>query len=112
MNYTTNLKKWMFDYTLQFNGGGRLPLLPDPSLNMAGMNDEFPAYTIMNAQITRYFRHWSIYAGAENLTDYIQHHAVIGYENPYDPGFDATRIWGPVSGRRIYMGLRFTMNYN
>lgn len=112
MNYTTNLKKWMFDYTVQFNGGGRLPLLPDASLNMAGMDTEFPSYTIMNAQITRYFRYWSIYAGAENLTDYIQKHAVIGHENPFAPGFDATRIWGPVSGRRIYMGVRFTLNYN
>ena len=112
LNYTTNLKKWMFDYTVQFNGGGRLPLLPDASLNLAGMDSEFPSYTIMNAQITRYFRYWSIYAGAENLTDYIQKHAVIGHENPFAPGFDATRIWGPVSGRRIYMGVRFTLNYN
>jgi len=112
MNYTTNLKRWMFDYTVQFNGGGRLPLLSDASLNLAGMDEEFPSYTVMNAQVTRYFRYWSIYAGAENLTDYIQHHAVIGHESPFNQGFDATRIWGPVSGRRIYMGLRFTLNYN
>jgi len=114
-NYTTSLKKWMFDYTVQFNGGGRLPVT-DPagfsmSSDMASASPEFPAYTIMNAQITRYFRSWSIYAGGENLTDFIQDHPVLGAENPFGPGFDATNIWGPVMGRRLHMGVRFTLNY-
>lgn len=114
-NYTTRLKKWMFDYTVQFNGGGRLPapgiaihdgsslLIPDPVT--------FPSFTLMNGQITRYFRYWSIYAGGENLTDFIQDHPVLGADDPFGPGFDATNIWGPVSGRRLYAGLRFTLNY-
>lgn len=113
MNYTTNLKKWMFDYTVQFNGGGRLPLVHSDALHfMNNQNTEFPAYTVMNAQVTRYFRKWSIYAGSENLTDYMQMHPVLGADNPFSPGFDATRIWGPVSGRRIYAGIRFTLDYN
>jgi len=113
MNYTTNLKKWMFDYTVQFNGGGRLPELHLNPVNQAIISQkEFPAYTIMNAQITRYFRKWSIYAGSENLTDYMQNLPVIGADRPFSPGFDATRIWGPVSGRRIYAGVRFTLDYN
>ncbi len=114
-NYTTRLKKWMFDYTVQFNGGGRLPVTePAGSAMSAAMipeNPEFPAYTIMNAQITRYFRSWSIYFGGENLTDFIQNHPVLGAEDPFGPGFDATNIWGPVMGRRLYAGVRFTLNY-
>ena len=112
LNYTTDMKKWMFDYTVQLNGGGRLP-----DVNFAGkelmdyQKPEFPAYTVMNAQITKYFRLWNIYLGAENLTGYRQKHPVINSENPYLPGFDATTIWGPVMGRRIYAGLRFTLNY-
>jgi outer membrane receptor for ferrienterochelin and colicins len=113
MNYTTNLKKWMFDYTVQFNGGGRLPLvLEDMTHRMNHNYPEFPSYTIMNAQVTRYFRKWSVYAGSENLTDFMQMHPVQGADNPFEPGFDATQIWGPVSGRRIYAGIRFTLNYN
>jgi outer membrane receptor for ferrienterochelin and colicins len=113
MNYTTNLKKWMFDYTMQLNGGGRLPVVHNSSINhMALADTEFPAYTVMNAQITRYFRKWSVYAGSENLTDYMQMHPVLGSDRPFEPGFDATRIWGPVSGRRIYAGIRFTLDYN
>lgn len=113
MNYTTNLKKWMFDYTLQLNGGGRVPVVNNNSTNhLALTGTEFPSYTIMNAQITRYFRKWSVYAGSENLTDYMQMHPVLGADRPFEPGFDATQIWGPVSGRRIYAGIRFTLDYN
>lgn len=113
MNYTTNLKKWMFDYTVQLNGGGRLPVVPVSHGNHIQVAEtEFPSYTVMNAQITRYFRKWSVYAGSENLTDYMQMHPVIGADKPFEPGFDATRIWGPVSGRRIYAGIRFTLDYD
>ncbi len=113
MNYTTNLKKWMFDYTVQFNGGGRLPVVnAGHAIHQSLSQTEFPAFTIMNAQITRYFRLWSVYAGSENLTDFMQHLPVIGAGNPFSSGFDATRIWGPVSGRRIYAGIRFTLDYN
>ena len=113
MNYTTNLKKWMFDYTVQFNGGGRLPVVLE-SVNHRMNYDypEFPAYTVMNAQITRYFRKWSVYTGTENFTNYMQMHPVLGADRPFDAGFDATRIWGPVSGRRIYAGIRFTLDYD
>jgi outer membrane receptor for ferrienterochelin and colicins len=113
LNYTTNLKKWMFDYTFQFNGGGRLPFnpvangTPDTSLEP----DEFSPFTVMNAQVTKYFRHWNIYAGAENLTDFRQPHPVQGADQPFGPEFDATNVWGPVMGRRIYVGLRFLLDY-
>lgn len=112
-NYTTNLKKWMFDYTVQFNGGGRLPLIMDnSSAAAAAVMPEFPSYTVMNAQITRYFRYWNIYVGSENLTDFMQVKPVLGADRPFESGFDATHIWGPVLGRRIYAGIRFTLNYN
>lgn len=113
LNYTTNLKKWMFDYTLQFNGGGRLPTIENggSSSVYAGLPDEFPSYTIMNAQITRYFRHWSVYAGGENLTNFKQDHPVLGADDPFGPGFDATHIWGPVMGIKLYAGIRYTLNF-
>lgn len=110
-NYTTHLKKWMFDYTMQLNGGGRLPDSPGMT-SMAPGAGEFPPYTVMNAQITRYFRWGSLYLGSENLTNYMQHHPVLGADNPFGTGFDATQIWGPVAGRRTYAGIRFTLNYN
>jgi outer membrane receptor for ferrienterochelin and colicin len=113
-NYTTNLKKWMFDYTIQFNGGGRIPHYPVEGMEQMQVSPdyyEFSPFTVMNAQITKYFRYWNIYLGAENLADFKQKNPVAGANNPFGPDFDATNVWGPVKGRRIYLGLRFSLNY-
>lgn len=115
LNYSTNLKKWMFDYTVQFNGGGRIPRPYAEWQNRADISGdyfEFQPYTVMNAQVTKYFRYWNIYLGSENLTNFKQLNPVEGAENPYGAGFDATNIWGPVVGRKVYIGVRFLLNYN
>ena len=98
----------MFDYTAQFNGGGRLPIVAGSQLNSP---TEFPSFKVMNAQVTRYFRYWNLYAGAENLFDYTQDHPVLDPERSFGNEFDATRIWGPVMGRRVYAGIRITLNH-
>ena len=108
INYTDRLKKWMFDYNAQLNGGGRLPIVVGSQLNSP---TEFPSFTVMNAQVTRYFRYWNLYVGAENLLNYTQDHPVLDAERPFGNEFDATRIWGPVMGRRIYAGIRITLNH-
>ncbi|SHE36943.1 Outer membrane receptor for ferrienterochelin and colicins [Mariniphaga anaerophila] len=113
LNYTTNLKKWMFDYTVQFNGGGRIARYPTENLSIASASDddEFSPYTVMNAQVTKYFRYWNIYLGAENFTDFKQKNPVAGADDPFGPRFDATNVWGPIKGRRVYLGLRFSLNH-
>ena len=115
LNYSTNMKKWMFDYTIQFNGGGRIPRPYESWHDLADISGDyynFQPYTIMNAQITKYFRYWNIYLGSENLTNFTQPHPVEGAGNPWAKGFDATNIWGPVVGRKIYFGFRINLNYN
>ena len=106
-SYQTPLKKWQFDLTGQFNGGGRMPT-PDATNPLWEPN--FNAYTVVNAQITRYFRRWSIYIGAENLFDYKLSHPIIDAENPRGDNFDGSMVWGPVHGRKIYAGLRFNIS--
>ena len=106
-SYQTPLKKWQFDLTGQFNGGGRMPT-PDATNPL--WEPDFNAYTVVNAQITRYFRRWSIYIGAENLFDYKQSHPIIDAENPRGDNFDGSMVWGPVHGRKIYAGLRFNIS--
>ena len=105
-SYETPLKKWQFDLTVQFNGGGRMPT---PDVANPLWAEDFGAYTVLNAQITRRFRHWSIYAGGENLTDFKQKNPVVGADNPYGPDFDATMVWGPTMGRKFYIGVRFNI---
>lgn len=106
-SYQTPLKKWQFDLTGQFNGGGRMPL---PDAQNPLWEPDFNAYTVVNAQITKYFRRWSVYIGAENLFDYKQSHPIIDAENPRGDHFDGSMVWGPVHGRKIYAGLRFNIS--
>ena len=105
----------MFDYTVQFNGGGRIPRPYEAWQDLADISGdfyEFQPYTVMNAQVTKYFRYWNIYLGSENITNFKQPNPIEGAENPYGERFDATNIWGPVVGRKVYMGVRFLLNYN
>lgn len=101
-SYATNMKKWQFDLTGQLNGGGRLPY------TLAG-GSSYPAYTLVNAQVTKNFRIWSIYVGAENLLDFTQKHPIADAHNPYSDTFDAASTWGPVEGRMFYAGARLTL---
>lgn len=103
-SYETPLRKWQFDLTTQFNGSGRNPV-PDASNPL--WDNQFRYYTVLNAQITKNFRTWSIYAGSENITDFKQKSPIISAEDPYSKDFDATMVWGPTMGRKFYVGLRY-----
>lgn len=67
-----------------------------------------PSYSVFNAQITKYFRRWSLYLGGENLGNYKQAKPVISAENPFSENFDASMVWG-IMGITIYTGLRYTL---
>lgn len=126
-SYQTPLKKWQFDFTAQFNGGGRMP---------DGFNDYFLTtlgskqyeqkegslyykwYPQLMAQITKYFRTCSIYLGAENMTNFMQKNPIVGdmgtgevaIVNPWAPGFDASMVWAPITGWKIYAGFRWSLD--
>ncbi len=108
LSYATNLRKWQFDFTSQFNGDTRLPstAMNPPQYRLG---DTAPAYVVMNAQVTKFFRKWNIYLGAENLTDYVQKNPIIAANDPFGNYFDSSLIWGPILGRKIYGGIRYTI---
>ncbi|MGL5547455.1 MAG: TonB-dependent receptor, partial [Tannerellaceae bacterium] len=99
-------KKWQFDYTLQINGGGRLP---DPDASKPLWATTFKPYVINHMQVSKYFKSWSVYLGAENLFNFTQQNPIVDAENPFGDNFDATMIWGPVHGRTIYAGIRWNL---
>ena len=55
------------------------------------------------------FRNISLYVGGENLTNYKIANPIQGAHHPWDAGFDATQVWGPVTGAMAYVGLRFKL---
>ena len=84
--------------------------MPDPDPVNPFWEKEFNAYTVLNTQITKYFRTWSVYAGAENLTNFMQENPIIDVNNPGSANFDASMIWGPLHGRKFYIGLRWGLD--
>ncbi|MBQ3819964.1 MAG: hypothetical protein II809_00700, partial [Bacteroidales bacterium] len=58
---------------------------------------------------TKRFKGFDFYVGGENLTGFTQPDPIIGAADPWAPGFDASCIWGPLMGRRIYAGIRVTL---
>lgn len=106
-SYSTPMDIWQFDLTLQLNGGGRMPA---PYMSADGSwswPQRFKAFPQLNFQATRWFRHFSIYAGGENLTNFKQKKPIIASNDPWGPNFDSTMIWGPVHGAMAYVGIRF-----
>ncbi|MCF8298511.1 MAG: TonB-dependent receptor [Saprospiraceae bacterium] len=109
VSYYTNLKKWQFDFTAQFNGDTRLPGTENNPVKYQ-RGESSPAYTIFNAQVTKYFRRWNVYFGGENLTDFTQNDPIIAADDPFGQYFDASQVWGPLVGRKFYLGVRFNID--
>ena len=105
-SYMTPLELWQFDVTFQMNGGGRMPTPYKTEDGSMSWSERFPAYGQLSAQITRWFRHWSIYVGGENLTGFRQKNPIVGAGDPWGESFDPTMVWGPVHGAMVYAGVR------
>ncbi|MCK5856035.1 MAG: TonB-dependent receptor [Bacteroidales bacterium] len=104
--YTTR-KKWMFDFTVNIQGEKRVP---DLSANSPKNQrpQKTPVFAIFNAQITKKWGNkFDVYLGGENLGNYRQKNPIISAENPYSPEFDASLIWAPLFGVKVYIGLRY-----
>jgi outer membrane receptor for ferrienterochelin and colicins len=106
--WSTKDEHWKVDYTLSWEGTKKLQ--NTYTMNDGVANDYSPSFVVMNLQVTKAFRKFEIYGGAENLLDYRQEDPIIHPEDPFGNSFDATNIWGPVQGRRIYAGIRMSIN--
>ena len=120
LQYATNLNKWIFDFTASLNGSCRvynfMADLKDEAGNHIYENGRTPVYPLLYAQVTRRFKGWDVYLGAENLTNFRQKDVILGsYKDadgivsPRQASFDASCIWGPLMGIKAHIGFRFTL---
>ena len=105
-SYKTPLGLWQFDATVQLNGGGRNPESYQLADGSPSWSPRFHSFEQVSAQVTRWFRHWSIYVGGENLTGFKQKTPIYGASTPWGSDFEPTLVWGPVEGRMFYAGVR------
>ena len=107
VDYATN-NDWKFNYTITYNGPKRI-------INNLGYQSftalptSSPSYYLMNAQVSKSFginNPMDIYVGVENISNFFQQNTIISADDPFGPNFDASMIWGPVTGRMLYLGWR------
>lgn len=110
--YALPYDKWKFDATLQWNGPRRIPYLHEGYVHTGYQNmpvDMAPGFYNLNAQVSRAFLSGlEVYLGGENLTGFRQLNPIVSAEDPFGTQFDAgSRVWGPITGRMVYVGVRF-----
>lgn len=110
-NIAYDLFGWKLDYTLNYIGSKRIPsTASNPPTHQ--LPTRSPEYFTMNAQVSKSLgkkKLFDIYLGGENLTNYVQMMSILGADDPFGHHFDASMIWGPVGGRLIYTGFRYTI---
>lgn len=112
LQYATNLNKWIFDFTASVNGPCRVwDFMKDITVDGRQLYKDglTPVYPLLYAQVTKRFRGVDLYLGGENLTNYTQPAPIIGSDNPSASAFDASCVWGPVMGLKVYAGVRLTI---
>lgn len=100
---------WAFDWTVNWQGTKRLPSTAD---NPAAFQlaDRSPDFVMVNAQISKQWQdRFDLYLGVENLFDFVQPDPILSADDPFGTYFDSSMVWGPIFGRMVYAGLRYTI---
>jgi outer membrane receptor protein involved in Fe transport len=105
LGFATPFDKWRADLTTQFFG--LMPLAYMEGHAGAARAQNSDRFYTLNGQVSRAFKRWEVYLGGENLLNYRQPNPILGASDPFGSDFDASMVWGPITGRVIYAGLRF-----
>jgi outer membrane cobalamin receptor len=104
LSLSTSNEKWRMSTTLLVNGPARIP-----NTNSL-MESQSPWHVLLHHQFNFIPNEkFDIYIGAENIFNYMQMNRIIMSSNPNDARFDGGMIWGPMDGRRMYIGAKFSI---
>ncbi len=100
---------WSLDFTANWIGQKRLPGTAENPTEYQ-FSTHSPDYYLFSAQVTKKFADvFEAYVGMENIANFRQNNAIIAAGEPNGKYFDSSLIWGPVFGRMVYVGFRFTL---
>ncbi len=109
---------WTVDVTLQRYGEQPIPGT-DPSAYPSV--ETAPAFNLLHGQIRKAWAGGDVYLGIENGLNVMQANPIDGAVNSqtgeallpssahFQTYFDATRIWGPIFGRMVYLGANIVL---
>ncbi len=103
------LEGWNADATFNLQGSKRLPNTSN-NPEIYQLAERSPVFYTLNAQISKTWKTGLIvYMGGENLTNFVQASPILSASDPYSQFFDSSMIWGPIMGRNIYAGFRYSI---
>jgi len=95
------------DFTIQWFGPKRIPATASNPEGLRARSTS-PQFATVNAQVTRpLIAGLELYVGGENLLDFKQNDPILDPLHPTGPYFDASLVWGPITGRMLYAGVRY-----
>ena len=108
LGYSPRSDTYRVDMNIHWFGQQRLP---DTQSNPVEFQrpDYSEEYMLFNAQFTYNLKQFEFYAGVENMFDFRQDRPIIGWQDPFGPYFDTSSVWGPTRGRKLYLGVRFSI---
>ena len=111
IQYATKFRRWVFDATAQLNGPSRVPRFVDNGTGtlLPDYENYSPRYPMFYAQVSRKLGKFDIYVGCENIADYMQKDPIMNADNPYSAAFNSMNVWGPLMGRKFYIGMRLNI---
>ena len=115
INIQYAVSRWVFDVTAQLNGPVRLPELQGDMVAAVENPNLSPIYPMFFAQVSYKISNLTLYLGCENIANYVQGHnghgqaPILGSDAPYTEGFNSSAVWGPLMGRKFYIGLRLNL---
>jgi hypothetical protein len=103
-SWTSKNKRVQADLTANIVGQMRMP----HNHSAAGMAFS-PWYPYLFGQVSYQWKKIKVYIGLENILNVKQPNPIISAQDPQDPSFDATMVWGPITGINVYGGLTYQL---
>jgi len=103
LGYRFPRRRLALDWTGRVLGPMQLP-------NFEGLPSRSPWFTEQHLQGT-----WSVrpgvdvYGAVKNVFDYVQANPIIDPRHPFGDDFDTARVYGPIQGRRVLLGMRYAL---
>lgn len=109
-----------FGYNMRLTGNMALPEVYDLDEKGKPLADPRPlnstSFSLHDLQLSKKISPaWSVYAGMQNILDYVQPYSpLVGYNDPdaptgFSPYFDTAYSFAPIHGREIYLGLKWNL---
>jgi len=108
LSWNSKNKRWQADLTANVVGPMRMPDIHSGSGTVHETNYS-PWYPFLFGQVSHQWKKIKVYIGLENILNVKQPNPIISALNPQDPSFDATMVWGPITGINVYGGLTYNL---